>query len=432
MGNIVQNFRLLLSREEKSQPICTQIFQRNGGSSEKRRRSSSQKREDITCPAQVSPSSPRLRELQSFGDEEVRQLRPSFFSPTPAKPPIRTPTQPPPPPLPPGEFAARLGGEISTASCGRHLAEVLRENQSLRKLELTFKSPDDKTMELLCNGLNDPECTVKELKLGGEILTMSCSRHLAEVLRRNQRLRELELALKNPDAKTMELLCEGLKHPQCTIEILDLDGETLTESSSRHLAEVLRKNQGLDALLLSLKNLDDKPMEELCEGLKHPECTIEMLHLAGETLTESSSRHLAEVLRKNQRLNVLFLSLKNPDDKAMEVLCEGLKHPECAIETLELAEEILTESYSRHFAEALRRNQRLRELSLSLKNPDDKTMELLCEGLKHPQCTIETLQLDGEILTTSCSRHLAEVFMKNQRLKELELSRNNCNFRLPV
>ncbi|XP_034274498.1 ribonuclease inhibitor [Pantherophis guttatus] len=235
----------------------------------------------------------------------------------------------------------RLGGEISTASCGRHLAEVLRENQRLRKLELTFKSPDDKTMELLCDGLNDPECTVKELKLGGEILTMSCSRHLAEVLRRNQRLRELELALKNPDAKTMELLCEGLKHPQCTIEILDL---------------------------------------------------------AGETLTESSSRHLAEVLRKNQRLNVLFLSLKNPDDKAMEVLCEGLKHPECAIEMLQLAEEILTESCSRHLAEALRRNQRLRELSLSLKNPDDKTMELLCEGLKHPQCTIETLQLNGKYI----------------------------------
>ncbi|XP_026549072.1 NACHT, LRR and PYD domains-containing protein 12-like, partial [Notechis scutatus] len=133
-------------------------------------------------------------------------------------------------------------------------------------------------------------------------------------------------------------------------------------------------------------------MEVLCEGLKHPECAIETLELSGEILTESSSRHLAEVLRKNQRLNILGLALENPDDKAMEVLCEGLNHPECAIKTLQLSGEILTESSSRHFAEVLRKNQRLNRLVLFLENPDDKAMEVLCEGLNHPQCAIKTLQ----------------------------------------
>ncbi|XP_026582226.1 NACHT, LRR and PYD domains-containing protein 4C-like, partial [Pseudonaja textilis] len=138
--------------------------------------------------------------------------------------------------------------------------------------------------------------------------------------------------------------------------------------------------------------------------------------LSGEILTESSSRHLAEVLRKSQRLNVLYLSLKNPDDKAMEVLCEGLNHPECAIKTLQLSGEILTESSSRHLAEVLRKNERLNRLDMSLRNLDDKAMEVLCEGLKHPECAIETLEISGEILTKSSSRHIAEVFRKNQRL----------------
>uniref|UniRef100_A0A8C6VB35 NACHT domain-containing protein n=1 Tax=Naja naja TaxID=35670 RepID=A0A8C6VB35_NAJNA len=42
---------------------------------------------------------------------------------------------------------------------------------------------------------------------------------------------------------------------------------------------------------------------------------------------ESSSRHLAEVLRKNQRLRTLSLSLNNPDDQPLKELCEGLKYP---------------------------------------------------------------------------------------------------------
>ncbi|KAG8125594.1 hypothetical protein E2320_020683 [Naja naja] len=38
-----------------------------------------------------------------------------------------------------------------------------QENQRLRKLDLSLKSPDEKPMELLCNGLNNPEITIKKL-----------------------------------------------------------------------------------------------------------------------------------------------------------------------------------------------------------------------------------------------------------------------------
>uniref|UniRef100_A0A670ZCM9 NACHT LRR and PYD domain-containing protein n=1 Tax=Pseudonaja textilis TaxID=8673 RepID=A0A670ZCM9_PSETE len=361
----------------------------------------------------------------------------------------------------------RLSGEILTESSSRHLAEVLRKNQRLNVLYLSFENPDDKAMEVLCEGLNHPECAIKTLQLSGEILTESSSRHLAEVLRKNERLNRLDMSLRNLDDKAMEVLCEGLKHPELTLfsfrssvalhnhipfncykntfllvfhkiiviflAILHrLSGEILTESSSRHLAEVLRKNQRLNVLYLSFENPDDKAMEVLCEGLNHPECAIKTLQgssvalhnhipfncykntfllvfhkiiviflailhrLSGEILTKSCSRHLAEVLRKNQRLNVLYLSLKNPDDKAMEVLCEGLNHPELVLLFLailhRLSGEILTKSSSRHLAEVLRKKQRLNVLYLSLKNPDDKAMEVLCEGLKHPECAIKTLQ----------------------------------------
>ncbi|XP_070622860.1 NACHT, LRR and PYD domains-containing protein 3-like isoform X2 [Erythrolamprus reginae] len=375
-----------------------------------------------------------------------------------------------------------LVGEILTESCSRHLAEVYRENQRLRELKLSFKNPnektmevlcdelkypefkietlaldgeilsesnsrqldvvvrkkerksvlclslenpDDKTMELLCEGLKHPECTIETLQLAGDILTYPCSKHLAKVLREKKSLSVLFLSLKNPDDKTMEILCNALKYSECTIGMLQVVGDVLTESCSRHLADVFRQNQRLRVLYWSLKNQDDKAIQVLCEGLKHPECTIEMLQLDGEILTESCSRHLAGVLKENHRLNVLYLSLKNPDDKSIEVLCEGLKHPECTIEILQLAQVILPESCREYLAEVLRKNHKLNVLHLYLENADDKTVEVLCEGLKHPECTIEALQLDGEFLTESCSKYLAEVLRKNQRLRKLELSIKN-------
>ncbi|XP_026550310.1 NACHT, LRR and PYD domains-containing protein 12-like [Notechis scutatus] len=247
-------------------------------------------------------------------------------------------------------------------------------------------------MELLCDGLKHPECTIAKLRVDVGILAELFSSHLAEVLRKNQRLRELDLSFRNPHEKTMELLCEGLKHPECTIAKLRLDVNILTESCSRHLADIFRKNQRLRELDLSLRNPDEKTMELLCDGLKHPACTVVKLRFDVDILTELFSRHLAEVLRKNQRLKELDLSLKNPDEKTMELLCDGLKHPECTIANLRFYGVMMNELFSSHLAEVLRKNQRLRELDLSFRNPHEKTMELLCEGLKHPECTIAKLR----------------------------------------
>ncbi|XP_039209165.1 NACHT, LRR and PYD domains-containing protein 12-like isoform X2 [Crotalus tigris] len=319
----------------------------------------------------------------------------------------------------------QLDGEIANESYVRYLTELFRKNQRLRKLFLSLKNPDGTAMEILCEGLKHPQCTIEQLQLGGENTNESYMRHLTEVFKENQRLRHLCLSLKNPDDRAMEVLFEGLKHPQCTIEKLQLGGENTNESYMRHLTKIFRKNQRLRELSLSLNNADDRVIKILCEGLKHPECTIERLELGGENTNESYMRHLTEVFRKNQRLRQLCFSPKNPDDRAVEVLCDGLKHPECTIETLVLDGESANESYMRYLTEVLRNNQGLRELCLSLKNPDDKAMEVLCEGLKHPECTIEQLQLGGEIENQSYMRNLAEVFRQNHRLRQLSLNLDN-------
>ncbi|XP_070589373.1 ribonuclease inhibitor-like [Erythrolamprus reginae] len=317
-----------------------------------------------------------------------------------------------------------LGGEIDNESTMRPLTEVFRESQRLRNLCLFFNNPEERAMKVLCESLKHPQCTIEMLKLDGEIAKESTMRPLTEVLRENQRLRKLHFSFFYPDERPMEILCEGLKHPQCTIETLELDGEIAKESTMRPLIEVLRENQRLRNLHFSFYYPDERAMEILCEGLKDPQCTIEKLQFGGEIDNESTMRHLKEVFRENQRLRNLCLSFNCPDEEAIEILCEGLKHPQCTIEMLEFSGEIDNGSTMRPLIEVLKENQRLRNLSLSFKNPDERAMEVLCEGLKHPHCTVEMLKLDGEIAKESTMRPLREVFRENQRLRNLCLSFN--------
>lgn len=53
-----------------------------------------------------------------------------------------------------------------------------------------------------------------------------------------------------------------------------------------------------------------------------------------EFVNEFGSRHVAEVLRRNKRLRELWLCLIHPEDKGFRMLCEGLQHPDCVVETL--------------------------------------------------------------------------------------------------
>ncbi|KAM3855918.1 NACHT, LRR and PYD domains-containing protein 6 [Vipera latastei] len=170
------------------------------------------------------------------------------------------------------------------------------------------------------------------LRLEKWSFTQSCSRQLVEVFKTNQKLKELDLFLTNETA--IQLLCEGLQHPDCKIEILELYEEFMTELYSSHVAEMLRKNQRIKELLMFLIHPEDQAFQILCEGLQHPDCKVERLWVVGHTMTEFCSGHLAEVFRKSQRLNELWLWLYKADDRVVEMLCEGLQHPDCKVEKL--------------------------------------------------------------------------------------------------
>ncbi|XP_070788333.1 NACHT, LRR and PYD domains-containing protein 12-like [Pituophis catenifer annectens] len=318
----------------------------------------------------------------------------------------------------------RLENLHFTRSCSRQLAEIFKTNRKLKELNLILEDTNLSSMDFLCEALEDPYCKVETLELSGGAMTKYCSRELADVFRRNQKLKNLKLYLYDIDDRTVETLCKGLQHPDCKVEKLWLSGEFVTESCSRHVAEVFRRRQTIRALWLVLKYPKDQPFRMLCEGLQHSACKVEEFGLFGKYLDKYCSRHLAEVLRKNQRLRKLWLWIEGSKVEMVELLCAGLQHPDCKIEKLCIHEGFLSNSSSSDFLEVLKR---LRELQLFLCSLDENVEEMLCEGLQHPECKIEKLRLEGRFLKESFCESFAEILRKKTRLRELDLLSNDTN-----
>ncbi|XP_032094614.1 NACHT, LRR and PYD domains-containing protein 12-like [Thamnophis elegans] len=164
--------------------------------------------------------------------------------------------------------------------------------------------------------------------------------------------------------------------------------------------------------------LDEGYMEDFFKSLTKLR-NLRVLRLENLHVTVSCRLQLVEVFRKNQKLKELNFIFEDTNHSAVELLCSALQRP-CEIETLELNVKGMTQKCSMDLADIFWRNQKLKELKLYLYNIDDKTAHMMFWGLLHRNCKVEKLWLSTE-LTESCSWRVAELFRKSQTIKQVWL-----------
>ncbi|XP_025050514.1 NACHT, LRR and PYD domains-containing protein 12-like [Alligator sinensis] len=255
-----------------------------------------------------------------------------------------------------------------------------------------------------------------ESGLDGCDLAPACCGDLAAALSTSPSLTELDLG-HNRDlgAGGVRLLCEGLRHPSCKLQ-------TLREGARRLLRALARVSLGTfntastspsltELHLGGNHDLGAGSVRLLCEGLRHPSCKLQTLRLWHWRLTPACCGDLAAALSTSPSLTELDLSENSGlGAGGVQLLCEGLRHPSCKLQTLRLQRCYLTAACCGDLAAALSTSPSLTELDLrGNRGLGAGGVRLLCEGLRHPSCKLQTLRLSLCELNAETKQELEDV-----------------------
>ncbi|XP_066465112.1 ribonuclease inhibitor-like [Eleutherodactylus coqui] len=227
------------------------------------------------------------------------------------------------------------GTHLSDTSCTQ-LASGIRNNQSLKILDLSNNRLYGPQFSDLMDALSNPPCGIEKLNLGYNYLPDTACTQLASGIRNNQSLKILDLTGSHLSGPHFSDLMDALSSPACRIEKLKLTGNNLPDTSCTQLASGIRNNQSLKTLDLSGNHLSGPHFSDLMDALSSPACRIEELQLMGNNLAGTSCTQLASGIRNSQSLKILDLSLNHLSGPHFSDLMAALSSPACRIEKLNL------------------------------------------------------------------------------------------------
>uniref|UniRef100_H3ALU7 NACHT domain-containing protein n=1 Tax=Latimeria chalumnae TaxID=7897 RepID=H3ALU7_LATCH len=318
----------------------------------------------------------------------------------------------------------RLGGCSLTVDCCGELSAVLRTSSLLIELDLNVNTFGDSGIQVLCAGLKDPNCKLQKLQLQECRLTDHCCWDLSTVLKTNSSLVELNLYDNNLRDSGVKRLSAGLMDQKCNLQKLRLRECGLTAGCCEDLCTILSTSTSLTQLDLNDNNLGDSGVKLLCAGVKNPNCKLRTLLLTDCRITAGCCEDLSSVIRTSLSLTELTLKQNNLGDLGVKFLSVGLKGPDCKLQRFVLDGCNLTVGCCGDFSSVLSTNSSLIELDLSANKLGDSGVKLLCAGLKDPNCKLQTLKIERCDLTAGCCGNLSYVLSINSSLTELFLGAN--------
>ncbi|KAK7144134.1 hypothetical protein R3I94_010534 [Phoxinus phoxinus] len=177
-------------------------------------------------------------------------------------------------------------------------------------------------------------CCRKAILSSGGLL---CCKPVALALQTQNYLIELDMSGNYLSDSGVKLLSDGLKNPNCQLKILRLSWCTLTDQCCEIVASVLQSsNSCLIELNMSGNDLQDSGVKLLSDGLKNPNCQLEILSLSDCKVTDEGCGYLASALRSNpSHLRELDLSDNHLEKSGVKMLSDLRNDPNCTLKKLD-------------------------------------------------------------------------------------------------
>uniref|UniRef100_H3AIB1 NACHT, LRR and PYD domains-containing protein 3 n=1 Tax=Latimeria chalumnae TaxID=7897 RepID=H3AIB1_LATCH len=199
-------------------------------------------------------------------------------------------------------------------------------------LDMEHNTIGDEGVKMLCAALKNSDFEAEQLRLTSNKLTEACAADLSSVLRDNQLLKELNLSFNHLGDSGVKLLCAGLQEPDCKLEKLGLLAIQKDNSSSREGSLAPTSCRQTAASMITSHSVMRGLIHLVC-----PYCNTlcrSVCRLYQQNLTAACAEGLASVLHANRTLKELLLGYNDLRDLGVKQLCAALRVSPCKLETL--------------------------------------------------------------------------------------------------
>ncbi|XP_062387963.1 NACHT, LRR and PYD domains-containing protein 12-like [Sardina pilchardus] len=306
-------------------------------------------------------------------------------------------------------------------------SDSLKETaQYIKRILSEDKKVPERCMNLLLCLLEMKDNTLHQeiqqyMNSGQELSPTQCSRLAYMLLVSEETLDEFDLAKYKTTRKGRNRLLVVLK----ACRKAQLVGCDLREDSFEVISSALQsENSLLKELDLSSNHLRDSGVRLLSAGLKHMNCKLETLRLAECKLSGKSCGIVATVLQSPNSLIELDLSHNDLGDSGVQLLSKGLSSPHCKLQTLRLNTcGISDEGYVCLFLALMLNPSCVKELDVNNNHSRGSAQKLLSATLEDPHR--KALQLAKCKLSEKSYGIVATVLQSPNSLIELDLSHND-------
>jgi hypothetical protein len=232
-------------------------------------------------------------------------------------------------------------------------SNALLHNTTLKSLSLTGnRDGTNSGWVILVTSLR--EIMLEKLHISDNIIDGMGITAIAESLKKNSSLRELDLSYNSIGDIGVTALSTVLRHPNSALEKLDVKWNSIGEMGATVIADGLENNSTIKELALSSNSIGDIGVTSISNVLRHPNSTLENLDISVNSIGDIGINALTNSLLNNSMLNVLSIGWAN--------FSTVLRNPTSALEVLRVWSNSINDKVLYSFAGALINNNKLKGL----------------------------------------------------------------------